>query len=89
MYRKLIIIVSIFLVSCDSNIYYIDYNSIDGSWHKDSLQTYNFELNLKEKSSFTSYVNLRINEDYMFNNIFLIVTLRDSLNIISARHFRI
>ena len=36
-----------------------------------------------EKTTYNSFVNLRINEDYIFNNIFLIVTIKDSINIVS------
>ena len=84
MYNKLAIIFLIFLTSCNPEIQYINYNSIDGAWHKDSVQNFNFELSSNENTSYASFINLRINEDYMFNNIFLIVTLKDSLNIISV-----
>ena len=69
MYNKLAIIFSIFLMSCNPDIQYIDYNSIDGLWHKDSIQNFNFELIKNEKAKYNSFVNLRINEDYIFNNI--------------------
>ena len=42
MHNKLAIIFSIFLMSCNPDIQYIDYNSIDGLWHKDSVQKFNF-----------------------------------------------
>ena len=84
MRNKLAIIFSIFLMSCNPDIQYIDYNSIDGLWHKDSVQNFNFKVSTTEKTKYNSFVNLRINEDYIFNNIFLIITLKDSLNIIST-----
>ena len=37
MYNKLAIIFSIFLMSCNPDIQYINYNSINGLWHKDSV----------------------------------------------------
>ena len=83
MHNKLAIIFSIFLMSCNLDIQYIDYNSIDGQWHKDSVQNFNFELSTTEKTIYNSFVNLRINDDYIFNNIFLIVTIKDSVNTIS------
>ena len=83
MRNKLVIFFSIFLMSCNPDIQYIDYNSIDRVWHKDSVQNFNFRLSTNEKTQYTSFVNLRINEDYIFNNIFLIVTIKDSVNIIS------
>ena len=83
MHNKLAIFFLVFLMSCNPDIQYIDYNSMDGVWHKDSVQNFNFELSTTEKTPYTSFVNLRINEDYIFNNIFLVVTIRDSINIIS------
>ena len=71
------------LLSCNTNIDYIDYNSVGGIWHKDSIQYFNFELDSKEDLSYKSFINLRIDEKYTFNNIFLIVSLEDSSNILS------
>ncbi len=70
-------------LSCNTNIDYIDYNSVGGIWHKDSIQHFNFELDSKENLSYKSFINLRIDEKYTFNNIFLIVSLEDSSNILS------
>ena len=84
MHNKIAIIFSIFLMSCDPDIQYIKYNSIDGeAWHKDSIQYFNFEIESVEKATYNSYINLRINNDYKFNNIFLIVSLSNSSQLIS------
>ena len=84
MHNKIAIIFSIFLMSCDPDIQYIEYNSIDGeAWHKDSIQYFNFEIESAEKAIYNSYINLRINNDYKFNNIFLIVSLSNSSQLIS------
>jgi len=83
MHNKLAIIFSIFLMSCNTDIQYIDYNSIDGLWHKDSIQYFSFELDSRENLTYKSFINLRIDEKYPFNNIFLIVSLEDSSNILS------
>ena len=69
--------------SCDSNIEFINYNSVNGSWHKDSIQDFSFELNHLQEEEYKTYINLRINNDYKFSNIFFIVVLSDSLNIIT------
>ena len=82
--RKYIIFAFLLLFfSCDSNIEFINYNSVNGSWHKDSIQDFSFELNHLQEEEYKTYINLRINNDYKFSNIFLIVVLSDSLNIIS------
>ena len=71
------------LFSCNTNIDFIEYNSVDGIWHKDSIQHFNFELDSAENLSYKSFVNLRIDEKYQFENIFLIVSLKDSSEILS------
>ena len=82
--RKHIIFAFLLLFfSCDSNIEFINYNSVNGSWHKDSIQDFRFELNHLQEEEYKTYINLRINNDYKFSNIFLIVVLSDSLNIIT------
>tara|TARA_S200000501_G_scaffold377505_1_gene436157 strand:+ start:1039 stop:1518 length:480 start_codon:yes stop_codon:yes gene_type:complete len=83
MYHKIVLISIFLLASCNPNAEYIQYNSVNGIWHKDSIQNFSFEINFSKGQSYKSFINLRINEKYPFNNIFLIVSLRDSLNIIS------
>ena len=56
------------LFSCNTNIDFIEYNSVDGIWHKDSIQYFNFELDSAENLSYKSFVNLRIDEKYQFEN---------------------
>tara|TARA_X000001036_G_scaffold88817_1_gene81088 strand:- start:1259 stop:1732 length:474 start_codon:yes stop_codon:yes gene_type:complete len=78
---KIFIILSLLISSCESNVEFINYTSLNGIWHKDSLQEFSFELN--KTNEYNTFVNLRINEEYKFSNIFLITTLKDSLNILS------
>ena len=78
---KIYILFSLVIFSCESNVEFLKYNSVNGAWHKDSLQEFSFELN--ETNEYNTFVNLRINEEYKFSNIFLITTLKDSLNILS------
>ena len=78
---KIYILFSLVIFSCDSNVEFLKYNSVNGVWHKDSLQEFSFELN--ETNEYNTFVNLRINEEYKFSNIFLIITLKDSLSILS------
>ena len=80
--RFKILLLLVFLnFSCESKIEFLDYNSIDHVWHRDSIQSFVFELTSANK--YNTYINLRINEEYQFSNIFLITTLKDSLNILS------
>ena len=67
------------LFSCNTNIDFIEYNSVDGIWHKDSIQHFNFELDSAENLSYKSFVNLRIDEKYPFDNSWEMVFSEKSL----------
>ena len=70
----LFILVLLLVVSCDKKRVFDQYKSVGNAWHKDSIVT--FELpKLDPKKSFNMYVNVRDNDDYPFNNLFLIVSL--------------
>lgn len=70
----LFIIVLLLVVSCDKKRVFDQYKSVGNAWHKDSIVT--FELpKLDPKKSFNLYVNVRDNDDYPFNNLYLIVSL--------------
>ena len=70
------------IVSCDTNPIYIKYNSLNGGWLKDSVQHFSFPNG--DKSILTnSYLMLRVNQKYRYNNIFVIITVTNSNGIIS------
>ena len=46
------------LFSCNTNIDFIEYNSVDGIWNKDSIQHFNFELDSAENLSYKSFINI-------------------------------
>ena len=70
------------IVSCESNPLYIKYNSLNGGWLKDSVQHFSFPNG--DKSMLTSsYLMLRVNQKYRYNNIFVIITVTNSNGIIS------
>ncbi len=64
----------IIFVSCDKKRVFDDYKSIDDSWHKDSVVSFEVpKLDVKKK--YNLFINLRDNNDYPYNNLFLIVNL--------------
>ena len=70
----LFILLLLLVISCDEKRVFDEYKSVGKTWHKDSIVT--FELpKLDPKKSFNLYVNVRDNDDYPFNNLFLIVSL--------------
>ena len=67
----LLILVVILFFSCDKKRVFDEYKTVGTAWHKDSVVT----LDLPELDSTKQYnlfVNLRDNNDYPFNNLFLI-----------------
>lgn len=69
----LLLVVTLFF-SCDKKRVFDEYKSVGSAWHKDSIVTFNLpELDSTKK--YNLFVNLRANNNYPFNNIFLIVAL--------------
>lgn len=65
----------ILLVSCDKKRVFDEYHSVGKSWNKDTIVR--FELpKLDTQKSYNLFLNLRGNNDYPYNNIFLIVSLQ-------------
>ena len=78
----LIYLMFICIVSCEPNPIFIKYNSIKGAWQKDSIQNFSFQN--EDKLIYTnSYLTLRLNEKYRYNNIFVIITVSNSSETIS------
>lgn len=63
------------LFSCDKKRVFDDYKSVENSWDKDSLVTFHLPK-LDSKKEYNLFLNLRANNDYPFNNIFLIVSMK-------------
>jgi len=73
--NKLLFVLLLFLViSCDKKRVFDQYKSVGDAWHKDSIVTFDLPK-LEPKKAFNMFVNIRDNNDYPFNNIFLIVSL--------------
>ena len=62
------------LLSCDKKRVFDEYKSLDGTWKKDSIATFTFTQQDTVKL-YNMFVNIRNNDDYKFNNLFLIVSL--------------
>jgi len=62
------------LVSCDKNQVFDQYKTFDNGWHKDSIVSFDFEQEVSKKP-LNMFINIRNNDDYEFNNLFLIVKL--------------
>lgn len=67
-------VVATLLVSCDEKRVFDQYKSVGGTWHKDSVVTFDLP-ELDSVKPYNMFVNLRGNNDYPYNNIYLIVSL--------------
>jgi len=73
--NSILFVLLLFLViSCDKKRVFDDYKSVGKAWHKDSIVTFTLPQ-LDAKRAYNLYVNVRDNDDYPFNNLFLIVSL--------------
>jgi gliding motility-associated lipoprotein GldH len=70
----LFILVLLLVISCDKKRVFDQYKSVGNSWHKDSIVTFDLPK-LDATKDYNLYVNVRDNDDYPFNNLFLIVSL--------------
>lgn len=67
-------LLSVLFISCDKNRVFDGYQEIDGSWHKDEQVSFTFDQN-DTITNYNMYVNIRNNNNYPFNNLFLIVSM--------------
>jgi len=77
--RGLILLIVFSFFSCDQDMVFDNYKTIPNQWHKDSLIMFEFEL---KSNLYNSFINVRTDQSYKFNNLFLIITVQDSLKII-------
>ena len=68
----LLVLILILSFSCDKKRVFDEYKSVGTAWHKDSIVSFNLpELDTTKR--YNLFVTLRNNNDYPFNNLFLIV----------------
>ena len=70
----LILFATLLLVSCDKKRIFDQYKTVGDAWQKDSIA--NFMYNNQDTTErYDLFLNLRSNNDYPFDNIFLIVSV--------------
>ena len=70
----LFLLVTFLVISCDKKRVFDEYKSVGNSWHKDSIITFKLPK-LESDKNYNLFVNVRDNNDYPFDNLFLIVSL--------------
>ncbi|MGO4904944.1 gliding motility lipoprotein GldH [Flavobacterium sp. W20_MBD1_R3] len=69
-----LLLILILLWSCDKKRVFDEYKSVGSAWHKDSIVTFHLP-ELDSTKRYNLFVNLRANNNYQYNNLFLIVAL--------------
>lgn len=70
----LLLLVMIIFSSCDKKRVFDEYKSVGSAWNKDSIVTFNLP-ELDSTKRYDLFINVRNNNNYPFNNLFLIVAL--------------
>lgn len=70
----ILILVAILLLSCDKKRVFDEYRSVGSAWHKDSIISFDLPV-LDSTKRYDLFVNIRDNNNYPFNNLFLIVSI--------------
>ena len=61
--------------SCDKKRVFDEYKPLNGKWHKDSIVSFKFDQK-DTISPYNLFVTMRNNNNYPYNNIFLIVEMQ-------------
>ena len=69
----LLFILTLLLFSCDEKRVFDSYKSVGSAWNKDSIVTFDLPK-LDSTKRYDLFVNLRANNDFPYNNLFLIVS---------------
>ena len=67
-------LVLIVLISCDKKRVFDEYKTVGNGWNKDSIVSFDLPV-VDIKKQYNLYINVRDNNDYPFNNLFLIVNM--------------
>lgn len=66
----------LFLISCDEKRVFDDYKSVGNAWNKDSIVSFDLPK-LEPTKQYNLFLNVRNNDNYPFNNLFLLVSLEN------------
>jgi len=72
--NALLLLAVLLFFSCDEKRVFDEYKSVGSAWNKDSIVSFDLPQ-LDSTKRYDLFVNLRANNNYPFNNLFLIVSL--------------
>ncbi len=67
-------LIAILFFSCDKKRAFDEYKSVGNAWHKDSVITFDLP-ELDSTKRYDLFITLRDNNNYQYNNLFLIVSV--------------
>ena len=79
----LFILIAGLLISCDKKRVFDEYKSVGNAWNKKTIVSFDLPK-LDTLKKYNLYVNLRANDEYKFNNLFLIVSLEQPNGLIKV-----
>lgn len=74
-HKIIISILMLIFVACDKNRVFDEYQSVGGNWRKNDTVKFNFKQ-LDTVKKYNLFVNIRNDNNYQFNNLFLIIALQ-------------
>jgi gliding motility-associated lipoprotein GldH len=79
----LFILIAGLLISCDKKRVFDEYKSVGNAWNKKTIVSFDLPK-LDTLKKYNLYVNLRANDEYKFNNLFVIVSLEQPNGLIKV-----
>ncbi|MBE0392096.1 gliding motility-associated lipoprotein GldH [Flavobacterium sp. 7E] len=70
----LVLLITVVLFSCDKKRVFDEYKSVGSAWHKDNIVSFDLPQ-LDSTKRYNMFINIRDNDNYKYNNLFLIVSL--------------
>jgi gliding motility-associated lipoprotein GldH len=71
-----LLLVTILFFACDEKQFFSEYKELDGTWKKSDTLRFTFEQN-DTVNPYHLFLNVRNNNNYPFNNMYLIVTMKE------------
>uniref|UniRef100_UPI00404870C3 gliding motility lipoprotein GldH n=1 Tax=Flavobacterium sp. TaxID=239 RepID=UPI00404870C3 len=71
-----LMLIALLFISCDKKQFFSEYKELDGTWKKSDTLRFTFEQN-DTINPYHLFLNVRNNNDYPFNNMYLIVSLKE------------
>ncbi|MBD3581671.1 gliding motility lipoprotein GldH [Flavobacterium selenitireducens] len=76
-------IIALSLFACDKKRVFDDYKTVGGGWDKDSVVSFDLP-ELDSLKTYNLFVNIRDNDKYQFNNLFLIVSMEQPKGVVKV-----